>query len=96
MDVRADDIKINGTCENLLKRSNMLLAPSSSSSTPSFSSSSYHYVAYDVSLHDGGQLFLVVGTEEPLLSAGRQGVEGLVRGPQHGERLVDLHLQDGN
>lgn len=84
MDVRADDIN------------NMLLAPSCSSSTPSFSSSSYQYVAYDVSLHDGGQLFLVVGTEEPLLSAGRQGVEGLVRGPQHGERLVDLHLQDGN
>lgn len=60
------------------------------------SSSSYHCAAYDVSLHDGGQLLLVVRTKEPLLSAGWQGVEGLVRGPQHGERLVDFHLQDGN
>lgn len=57
--------------------------------------SSYLRVAYDVGFNDGSQLFLVVRTVEPLLSFGWQGVEGLVCGPKHGERLVDRHREDG-
>lgn len=57
------------------------------------SSSSYLGVAYDVSLHDGSQLVLVVRAGEPAPSFSWQGAEGLVRGPEHGERLVDGLLE---
>lgn len=55
--------------------------------------SSYPGVANDVSLHSGSQLVQVVRAGEPALPFSWQGLEGLVCGPEHGERLVDGHLQ---
>jgi len=57
------------------------------------SPSSYPGVAHDVSLHDGSKLLLVVKVGEPVLPFSLQGLEGLVGGPENGERLVDGHLE---
>lgn len=90
MDARADDIKV---CDRFFSRKRQLsLSQETALSTPFCSS--YLRVAYDVSFNDGGQLFLVVRTVEPLLSFSRQGVEGLVRGPKHGKRFVDGQSED--
>lgn len=46
-----------------------------------------------MSFDGGSELVLVVGAGEPAPSFSRQGVEGLVRGPEDGEGLVDGHLE---
>lgn len=53
----------------------------------------YLGATYNVSLHGGSQLVLVVGVEEPALPFSWQGAEDLVCGPEHSERLVDGHLE---
>lgn len=56
-------------------------------------SASYSGVADDVSFDGSGELLLVVGAGEPALPFGWQGGQGLVCGPEDGERLVDGHLE---
>lgn len=51
-------------------------------------------IAYDMGFHDGSHLVLVIRAGQPALPFSWQRAQSCVCGPQHGERLVDVHRED--